>query len=157
MTKTKIAALKKVLIRKNWQHAVELLDVIQEHGSNDFTEWLDNGGTVKLMNIARPYKGLPMYELADRLQFDNDVYALDAAHHILTTEPREAFFVLQSITDENGEFIACIAREGEKGYFKTDWLWGKDFAIAEECAKGRNTIRNISEDEAAQIVAITMS
>ena len=104
----KIMLLKRCLIRKDWQHAIKLLDVMQEHGSNAFTEWLRDGGTIKLMSIAKPYKGLAMYQQANRLQFENDVYALDAAHHILKTEPREAFFILPSIIDENGEFIACI-------------------------------------------------
>ena len=87
---TRLASLKACLIRKGWGDAIELLDIIKDHdqviyGSSDFTNWLRDGGTLKLMNIVRPYKGLPMYEKrTGPLPFDNDFAALDAAHHLIS-------------------------------------------------------------------------
>ena len=71
-------------------------------------------------------------------------------------EARMVTFVNQAITTDDGEFIACLAKEGETGYYKTDWIWGKDFAIAQEAADKRNEVIGISKREAAKIVLSTM-
>ena len=70
--------------------------------------------------------------------------------------PRIAFFVMPTRVDSNGEYIALIAVEGEKGFYQTDWHWGKDFKLAEECADSRNTRLGLSQKEAAAIVCSTM-
>ncbi|MDD5547050.1 MAG: hypothetical protein PHO67_07870 [Candidatus Omnitrophica bacterium] len=70
--------------------------------------------------------------------------------------PRMAFFVMETRMNCKGEYIALIAIEGERGFYTTDWYWGKDFALAEECAKERNARLGLTEKEAAKIVCSTM-
>jgi hypothetical protein len=72
------------------------------------------------------------------------------------TEKRMAMFVMESQRDEQGELRALIAVEGESGYYKTDWFWGKNLDNAERIAKERNEKMGISEDEAHKIVLSTM-
>ena len=73
-----------------------------------------------------------------------------------TTTQKVAYFVQRTQTDVNGEYIACIAKEGEKGYFLTDWTWGKDYAIAEQCANEKNAKMGLSEFDALKIICSTM-
>jgi hypothetical protein len=70
--------------------------------------------------------------------------------------PRMCYFVMQTQANDNGEYNALIAVEGEHGYHKTDWYWGKDFALAQECADSKNYEGGISKIEALKIVAGTM-
>ena len=42
------------------------------------------------------------------------------------------YYVSPAITDADGNIIPVIVKEGVKGYFPTDWNWGKDLEIAEE-------------------------
>lgn len=72
------------------------------------------------------------------------------------TEPRRVMFVNEAITTEDGEFIPCIAVEGERGYNKTDWAWGKDYEQAEKWCEERNTEQGIGKIEATRIVLGTM-
>lgn len=74
----------------------------------------------------------------------------------MKTEKRMVFFILDTQTNEKGEYRALIAVEGEKGYYKTDWYWGTDLATAEACADARNDRMGISVVEALKIVASTM-
>jgi hypothetical protein len=67
-----------------------------------------------------------------------------------------AYYVSPSITNEQGEFIPVIVKEGEKGYFKTNWNWGKDLAIAEECAKEKNERLGLSNEEVQKLVCQSM-
>lgn len=67
-----------------------------------------------------------------------------------------AYFVMPTIVDENGEFIVCVAVQGIKGYWRTDWHWGTDLNIAEKCAEDKNTRLELTEKDAAQIVCSSM-
>lgn len=58
--------------------------------------------------------------------------------------------------NDKGEYIALIAVEGERGFYKTDWYWGKDFNLAQECADERNARLGLSKKEAAMIQGSTM-
>jgi len=71
-------------------------------------------------------------------------------------EPRKAYFVNQAITDEQGNYIPCIAVEGESGYYKTTWTWGKDFNLAEQIANEKNQAMGLSLKEAYKIVFSSM-
>ncbi|MCK5607621.1 hypothetical protein KAR91_37400 [Candidatus Pacearchaeota archaeon] len=73
-----------------------------------------------------------------------------------TEETRTPYFVNEAIANDNGEFIACIAKEGETGYHKTDWTWGKDFEQAQGIADDMNEKMGITRLEAAKIVTSTM-
>ena len=66
------------------------------------------------------------------------------------------YFVMQTQVAENGEYRALIAKEGEQGYFRTDWTWGKDFAQAEAIAEARNNRLGIDKGTAFKIVAHSM-
>ena len=72
------------------------------------------------------------------------------------TDSRSVYFLMESQRDENGELIVCIAIEGESGYYKTDWRWGKDIDWAEEVARKKNADMGISEEEANKIMLSTM-
>jgi len=71
-------------------------------------------------------------------------------------EARMVYFVQQTVTDEEGNYIPCIAIEGEAGYYKTDWTCGKDLNLAEKLRDDRNTIMGISQKEAHKIILSTM-
>lgn len=70
--------------------------------------------------------------------------------------PRVAYFVLESHVASNGNYIALIAKEGEKGYHATDWHWGRDYRGAQQIAEDMNTRLGLSPREAAKIIARTM-
>ena len=72
------------------------------------------------------------------------------------TDSKRVYFLMESQRDENGELIVCIAIEGESGYYKTDWRWGKDIDWAEEVARKKNADMGISEEEANKIMLSTM-
>jgi len=70
--------------------------------------------------------------------------------------PRMAYFLLETERDKNGNFIPCIAKEYERGYYRTSWTYGKDRDLAEATIQTLNMRMGISEQEAARIVASTM-
>ncbi len=69
---------------------------------------------------------------------------------------RLAFFVMETQMNGKGEYNALIAVEGEQGYHKTDWYWGKDFKVAQDIAAERNSRLGLSKKEAALIQCSTM-
>lgn len=72
------------------------------------------------------------------------------------TTGRTAYFILESQTNEQGEFRALIAVEGDSGYYKTTWFWGNDLKVAEQIAREKNKNMGISRKEACKIVLSTM-
>lgn len=69
---------------------------------------------------------------------------------------RTAYFISATDKTEDGEFIPCIAVEGEAGYHRTDWHWGTDLELAEKCAVKKNAALEIDEKTALVIVLSTM-
>lgn len=69
---------------------------------------------------------------------------------------KAAYFVLESQTNEAGEYNALLAVEGETGYYKTDWFWGKDVEEAELIARWKNEAMGISVEEAQKILLQSM-
>ena len=61
---------------------------------------------------------------------------------------RTCYFIMETVTDKNGNYIPCIAVEGEQGYQRTDWQWGKDLKLARECADDMNKKMGLSKQEA---------
>ena len=57
---------------------------------------------------------------------------------------RRAYFILESQTNEKGEFRALIAVENEEGYYKTDWFWGSDLNQTEKIAREKNLVMGIT-------------
>lgn len=69
---------------------------------------------------------------------------------------KTAYIILETVKDNDGGYIPCIVKEGEKGYFKTDWNWGKDIKIAEECANKKNETMGIDKTEAIKLTLQSM-
>jgi hypothetical protein len=70
-------------------------------------------------------------------------------------QQRMAYFILETVRDADGNFIPCIAKENEPGYFKTSWQYGKDLDLANKAVDSLNQRMGYSPKEAAQIVAST--
>ena len=62
------------------------------------------------------------------------------------------YFIQETVRDEDGGYIPCIAIRNEAGFYKTDWNWGDDLEIAKQCAKDKNEAMEMSEREVAEIV-----
>lgn len=71
-------------------------------------------------------------------------------------EPRLVYLIMETETTEDGQFIPCIAKEGEKGFYRTDWAWGKDKEQAQRLCDERNQEMGIDRREAAKIQFRTM-
>jgi hypothetical protein len=103
-----------------------------------------------------------MTAFTDKVDADTvltEIRALNPEHAVVVIEVenrRCAYFVQRTVTNENGEFIPCLAVEGKKGYKETNWTWGKDFKLAEECAQHKNEMMGLSKKEALLIVCSTM-
>jgi len=52
--------------------------------------------------------------------------------------------------------VPVIVKEGVKGYFKTDWQWGKDLEIAEKCAKDKNEMLGLTQQEVDELIIQSM-
>ena len=68
---------------------------------------------------------------------------------------RLVYFISQLERDELG-WIPCIAREGEQGYYRTNWRWKCDLETARNLAAEKNAALGIDEKEAARIQATTL-
>jgi len=68
----------------------------------------------------------------------------------------KAYFIQETVRDENGEYIPCIAVDGESGYYLTDWHWSTDRALAEQCCDEKNEAMGITTHDAMLIVLRSM-
>lgn len=75
---------------------------------------------------------------------------------ISSGEVRTAYFVLPTQRSDDGQLIALIAVEDHSGFYRTDWLWGRDLDVAEQIAREKNKALGISEEEAIRIQLSTM-
>ncbi len=69
---------------------------------------------------------------------------------------RRAYFLLETERDNDGGYIPCIAEEDEQGYNRTDWNYGTDKALAQECIDELNERMDISQRDAVVIQLSTM-
>jgi|SRR5579859_31652 len=67
-----------------------------------------------------------------------------------------AIFVMQTERADDGQYIACIARRDEPGFYRTDWRFGTDWDIAREIAREKNARMGLNEREAEVIQLSTM-
>ena len=72
------------------------------------------------------------------------------------SEPRLVYFILETEYDPERGYIPCIAKEGEKGYYRTDWYWGHDLERAHQLCDERNQMMGIDRQEAMRIQLRTM-
>ncbi len=68
---------------------------------------------------------------------------------------RKVYDVLQTLTNDAGEYIPIICIENEPGYYRTSWAWGKDFETAQEIADKKNLALGYDAKTAYQIIATT--
>lgn len=71
-------------------------------------------------------------------------------------EKKLAYIILETEKNEQGEYIPCIVKEGESGYYRTDWTWGKDQLIAQEIADDRNNRMGLSPTDVMQLTLESM-
>jgi hypothetical protein len=69
---------------------------------------------------------------------------------------KTVYFINELERDKDGGYIPCIAIEGETGYYKTDWNWGTDLALANQIANEKNAALGFTSREAALIQIGTM-
>lgn len=69
---------------------------------------------------------------------------------------RAAYFIMETVKNEDGEYVPCIAVEGETGYHRTDWAWGTDIDVARQLADKKNADLGLTVREAYEIVFDTM-
>lgn len=69
---------------------------------------------------------------------------------------RMCYVILETEKDEHDEYIPCIVKEGETGYFLTSWSWGKDIELARKIADQRNAEMGISKEEAYTLTLESM-
>jgi len=71
-------------------------------------------------------------------------------------QERMVYIILETQRTPQGGYIPCIVKEGEKGYYKTDWDWGDNKIIAEELAEKRNEAMGLHKYEAHKLVCRSM-
>lgn len=67
-----------------------------------------------------------------------------------------AYFINEFERDEEGNYIPCIAKKGEKGFYKTDWNYGKDLEVAREAVDELNERIGLDKKAAFEIVCSTI-
>jgi len=70
---------------------------------------------------------------------------------------RMCYYIMETETNNDGEYIPCIVKEGVSGYFRTDWLWGTDIEIARQCAKEKNGALGLTAEEVDKIIVSSMA
>ena len=70
-------------------------------------------------------------------------------------EKKIAYLIIETEKDEKG-YIPCLVRDGDRGYFTTDWRWGSDINIAKRLAKERNEAMGITPLETAKLILQSM-
>ena len=72
------------------------------------------------------------------------------------TEKKHAIVILETVQDNDGNYIPCIVKEDETGYYTTDWEWGTDLKEANELAKEYNAKLGLTQEEACNLVLQSM-
>jgi hypothetical protein len=67
-----------------------------------------------------------------------------------------AYVIIETEKDDNGEYIPCIVKDGEKGYYKTDYRYGTDYNHAKECVDALNRKLGLSEREVMRLSCESM-
>jgi hypothetical protein len=63
-----------------------------------------------------------------------------------------ALFILEGITAPDGQYIPCIAIRDQAGYYKTDWLFGRNKEQAQRWIDEQNERLGLSPKEAFDLV-----
>ncbi len=65
-------------------------------------------------------------------------------------EARHCYYVRKDIV--SGEFVPCIAVENDHKVHPTDWTWGTDFELAQDCADKKNQRLGLSPSDVIAII-----
>ena len=66
------------------------------------------------------------------------------------------YFIQDTVVDNDGGYIPCIAERDMPGYHKTDWNWGKDKEIAQSIADEKNLRMGYTPKESLLIMFSSM-
>lgn len=69
--------------------------------------------------------------------------------------PNKVYVILETVKAEDGGYIPCVAVEGEKGYYRTDWNWGTDLALAQKICDQKNAALGFTPEQALLTVLST--
>jgi hypothetical protein len=64
--------------------------------------------------------------------------------------------IVETEKDTHGEYIPCVVKEGESGYYITTWKWGTDKKLAEKLADDYNKRLGLSKEEVMQLTLESM-
>ena len=70
-----------------------------------------------------------------------------------TTTKRRAFYVDQTMTGPDGQYVAALIDEGEAGYYSTTYTLGTDFEKAKAAVATMNEAWGLTPEDATAIVA----
>ena len=68
-----------------------------------------------------------------------------------------AYFIQDTVKTDDDKFIVCIVKEGESGFYKLDYDWGKDKDVAQELCDEVHGKLGISPKEACWMVIRSMA
>lgn len=74
----------------------------------------------------------------------------------MNKEKRMAIIIVDDQKNEKGEYIPCIVKKGEQGFWITDWHWGKDRGVAQKLADDYNAKLGLSKEEVMQLTLESM-
>jgi hypothetical protein len=69
---------------------------------------------------------------------------------------RLVFFLDQSMTDADGNFVPSLVEEGQPGHTPTNYRWGTDWEVAKAARDESNRRLGIEPNEALLIIAESM-
>lgn len=160
------------------QAKAELYDTLRKLESTSIREPLSDGGGAEYMHLYEKVQNLEfnLGEAETFFEAERPAWTCDewpkclmpsfkqaecpdcqqVQESVAKANTRKAYFIQQTLTDEQGNFIPCVAVEGEPGYYKTDWTWGSDFEWAQKCADEMNEQMGIDSKTAMLIQLGTM-
>jgi hypothetical protein len=69
---------------------------------------------------------------------------------------RSVYFVQRTVTDQQGNYIPCIAVEGERGFYRCEYSWTNDYKQCQELCNEKNAVMGYTPQEAMLIQLSTM-
>ena len=64
--------------------------------------------------------------------------------------------ILDRVEDGSEDDRETVVKEGETGYYPTNWQWGKDLKIAKKCADDYNKNLGLTDKEVQEIIIQSM-
>jgi hypothetical protein len=96
------------------------------------------------------------YGAAERLRI-TDPHHHPAQEGARTMSKRIVYYIDQTMTDENGQYVPALVEENEPGYSPTTYKWGTDYAKARQWVDEANEKLGIDHVTAMKIVASSIA